>query len=113
MADPLVLRRRARHMRAEPTSTEARLWALLRRGQLGGLKFRRQVPIGDYIADFACFTPKLVVEADGGAHRNPEYDARRDAWFESEGFRVLRFRNDEALGDAAAEAILKAAGLVA
>ncbi|MBC6981435.1 endonuclease domain-containing protein [Caulobacter sp. 17J80-11] len=112
MADQLTLRRRARGMRQAPTPTEARLWALLRSSKLRGLKFRRQVPIGNYIADFACFSPLLIVEADGGAHRNPEYDAERDAWFRAAGFRVLRIANEVAItaGDEVAAMILQAAG---
>jgi very-short-patch-repair endonuclease len=99
MADPLTLRRRARRMRAEPTVAEKLLWDVLRQGKLAGLRFRRQVPIGAYIADFACFSPKLVVEADGEwFHRDREYDARRDAWLESQGFMVIRFKNKEVIG---------------
>ena len=88
---------RARSMRREPTLAEKQLWKLLRDRRLG-LKFRRQVPMGDYIADFACFEAALVVEADGAAHRDPAYDAARDRWFAEQGFRVLRFSNDLVIG---------------
>ena len=77
-------------MRRNPTGTERSLWRLLRDRRLEGLKFRRQVPIGPFIADFACLAHKLIVEADGPVH-DPERDASRDDWLKSQGFRVLRF----------------------
>jgi very-short-patch-repair endonuclease len=70
------------------------LWTLLRDRRLEGLKFRRQVPIGRYVVDFVCMRHRLVVEADGPFH-DPVADAARDAWLESQGFRVLRFSNSE------------------
>ena len=76
----------------EPSFNERVLWALLRNRRLDDLKFRRQVPIGPYIADFVCFARRLIVEADGPLH-DPEPDAVRDAWLRSQGFRVLRFPN--------------------
>jgi len=86
----------ARAMRKAPATTEALLWRLLRGRRLSGFKFRRQVPIGKYIADFVCFRHRLVVEADGPLHEERvDYDLERDRWFEAEGFRVLRFRNEE------------------
>ncbi|MGZ8371030.1 MAG: endonuclease domain-containing protein [Caulobacteraceae bacterium] len=104
---------RARQMRSAPTQTEAVLWSLLRGRQVGGLKFRRQFPLGPYIADFACLWPKLIVEADGEAHRDPAYDAERDAWMAAQGYTVLRFPNDQVLSwpREVERAILKAAGL--
>ena len=98
-------------MRGAPTPAEERLWALLRGGRCGGLKFRRQVPIGDYVADFACFYPRLIVEADGGVH-DEAHDAARDAWLRGEMFQVLRFRNEAILADpqGVAEAVRRAAG---
>ena len=115
MADPARLLRFAREMRREPTLVERRLWTLLRDRRLGGLKFRRQVPLGDYIADFACFRPKLVVEADGIAHAGDDaeaYDAARDLWMRGQGFTVLRFRDGLILAepDLVLAAILDAAG---
>jgi len=83
-------------MRTEPTVTERKLWQLLR-GEKLGVKFRRQQVIGPYIADFACLHPRLIVEADGVSHQDQEYDVRRDAWFEQNLFKVLRFRNVEIL----------------
>jgi len=86
----------ARSMRRAPVTTEALLWKLLRDRRLGDLKFRRQVPIGRYVADFVCLRHRLVVEADGLSHdQQIEYDAERDRWFQSEGFRVLRFSNQD------------------
>ena len=72
--------------------TEWRLWYLLRGRQLNGFKFRRQVPLGRYFADFACLEAKLVVEVDGPQHGEQRpYDARRDRRLGAMGFRVLRF----------------------
>lgn len=87
---------RARNLRQRSTDAEKALWQRLRNRQLG-YKFRRQVPIGRYIADFLCFEKKLVIEADGYHHRNNPNDAVRDAWFEAQGYRVLRFWNSEIL----------------
>ena len=83
----------------------------LRGGRLDGLKFRRQVPLGSYIADFACFDPKLIIECDGGQHADSAYDERRDAWFSEQGFRVLRFWNGHVADDieSVVEAILRIA----
>jgi len=81
-------------MRREPTFTERALWALLRNRRLAGLKFRRQVPLGDYVVDFLCPAHHLVVEADGPMH-DLQRDAVRDAWLQSRRWRVLRFPNDQ------------------
>jgi very-short-patch-repair endonuclease len=70
--------------------TERRVWSRLRRKQLNGCRFRRQVPIGPYFADFACLSERLVIEIDGPFHRE-ESDARKTAYLESLGFRVARF----------------------
>jgi very-short-patch-repair endonuclease len=91
---------RARALRQNLTDAERRLWFHLRRKQLDGHRFRRQVSIGPYIADFVCLESKLVIEVDGGQHGdNAEKDARRTALMEAQGFRVLRFWNDEVLGN--------------
>lgn len=85
------------------TRAEALLWKELRAGRLAGWKFKRQVPIGIYVADFMCFEPRLVAELDGEPHDTPEQKSRdlaRDAWLAGEGFRVLRFGNDAVLGNA-------------
>jgi very-short-patch-repair endonuclease len=86
---------RARQMRREMTEAERKLWWHLRRRDLEG-RFRRQVPLGEYIADFACLEARLVIEVDGGQHVEQQtYDTARTAWLESQGFRVLRFWNHE------------------
>lgn len=87
---------RARELRATQTRAEARLWRSLRNRRLGGWKWRRQVPVGRYITDFCCLDAQLIVELDGGQHSEAvAYDARRTAYLESQGFRVLRFWNFE------------------
>ena len=83
----------ARRMRKAPTSNEARLWELLRRRGVDGLKFRRQASIGPCVADFLCYEARLIVEADGPFHQD-DRDERRDAWLKHQGFLVLRFPND-------------------
>jgi very-short-patch-repair endonuclease len=90
--------RQARRLRRAETVTERFLWKLLRGRRLEGFKFRRQVPIGRYVVDFLCLRHRLVVEADGPFHE-PAHDAERDAWLASQGFAVLRFANDEIIGD--------------
>ena len=112
MAARRELRERARAMRHEPTAAERKLWAPLRGGRLGGLKFRCQLPLGGYIADFACLRPRIIIECDGGQHADSAYDAARDAWFRAQGFRVMRFWNGDVLDDpgAVAETILRALG---
>src|SRR5438105_9625679 len=83
---------RAQQLRREMSKTEWRLWYRLRSRQLMGRKFRRQVPIGPYFADFACLDARLVVEVDGEHHGDQlVYDARRDHLLGEMGFRVLRF----------------------
>jgi very-short-patch-repair endonuclease len=83
----------ARKMRSAPTSNEAALWKLLRGRRLENLKFRRQVLVGSYIADFLCYRHRLIIEADGPFHEH-ERDEKRDAWLRGEGFRVIRFSNE-------------------
>ena len=90
-----IMRERARAMRREPTEAERRLWSILRGHRLAGFKFRRQAPVGPYIADFLCHAEKLVIELDGGQHAESQRDRARDAWFESRGYRVLRFWNTD------------------
>jgi very-short-patch-repair endonuclease len=87
------------------SKTEWRLWYWLRYRQLAGHKFRRQMPLGPYFADFACLEKRLVVEIDGDDHSEQHtYDARRDAWMRHAGYRVLRFRVTEV--DADIEAVV-------
>lgn len=86
----------ARQLRSNATEAELRLWSALRRHQLDGLRFRRQVPLGPFIVDFACYDARLVVELDGGQHaESGNGDAARTRWLDSRGFRVLRFWNNE------------------
>lgn len=86
-------------MRRLPTDAEARLWAVLRSRQLQNFKFRRQHPVGPYIADFACIAQRMIVEADGGQHAENSDDARRTAALESWGWQVLRFWNTDILSN--------------
>jgi 2-isopropylmalate synthase len=88
-------RSRARTMRGAPTDSELRLWRLLRERRLNGFKFRRQVPVGPYIVDFLCVGAKLIVEADGSQHAESRHDKARDAYLEGQGWKVLRFWNNE------------------
>ena len=81
----------ARHLRSSQTEAERHLWRMLRRKNLEGWRFRRQVPLGPYIVDFCCLPLRLVIEADGGQHNGSASDLVRDDWLRSEGFRVLRF----------------------
>ncbi|HUC65134.1 MAG TPA: endonuclease domain-containing protein [Stellaceae bacterium] len=88
----------ARRLRRDMTEAEKIIWRLLRARQLAGYTFRRQEPIGRYIVDFVCFQPRLVVEIDGGQHADPtRYEEERTGFLEREGFRVLRFWNNEVL----------------
>jgi very-short-patch-repair endonuclease len=88
----------ARDLRREMTLAEVRLWLHLRRGQMQGHSFRRQVPIGRYVVDFVCLKARLVIEVDGDPHAFAlEKDTTRTAWLEEQGFRVLRFWNHEVL----------------
>ena len=89
---------RARQLRRDATEPERRLWAVLHSLREQGYHFRRQHPIGPYYADFACVRAGLVVEADGVTHMQEgdiTYDRRRDDFLRSQGFRVLRFWNND------------------
>ncbi len=81
------------------TDAERKLWFALKDRRLKGLKFRRQVPVGPFIADFLCFDLRLVVEVDGGQHAESLRDADRDRWFADNGFRTLRFWNNDVLSN--------------
>ena len=98
-----------KQLRTHMTDAERVLWRQLRAHRLLGEKFRRQQPIGTYIADFVHFGARLIVEADGGQHNASPRDAERDAWFERQGFRVLRFWNHDILDrtEAVLEEILR------
>jgi very-short-patch-repair endonuclease len=79
------------------TDAEVRLWFALRDRRFAQFKFRRQVAIGPYIADFVCFDARVVVEVDGGQHVDSIPDARRDHWFRANDFYVVRFWNHDVL----------------
>lgn len=106
-----TLRRKARELRNGATDAESHLWQRLRLKQLAGFKFRRQVPIAGYIADFLCPEAKLIVELDGGQHSDQiAYDERRTGVLQAKGYRVLRYWNNDALvqTEAVLEDILRA-----
>ena len=88
---------RSRELRSEQTDAERRLWHRLRARQINGHKFVRQKPIGPYIVDFICREWRLVVEVDGGQHAGNPRDAVRDRWLTDDGYRVLRFWNNDVL----------------
>ena len=88
----------ARSLRSNQTDAERLLWNHIRAGRLGAHKFKRQQPLGHYIVDFVCFEAMLVIELDGGQHADQvNQDAERTLWLESQGFRVLRFWNNEVI----------------
>ena len=94
------LRSNARALRKNSTDAERLLWAALRDHRMNGAGFRRQVPIKNYIADFVCHAAKLVIELDGGQHfsdQSEKKDAARSAVIEAQGFKVLRFSNQDAM----------------
>ena len=99
MADDPLLRDRARRLRREPTDAALKLWSRLRNRKLG-FKFRREHPIGPYIADFCCLEAGLILELDGDQHGEAgqrRYDEVRTQWLKQAGFRVLRFWDGEVL----------------
>lgn len=81
-------------MRHEPTEAEAKLWQLLRNRRFAQFKFRRQLPIGNYIVDFVCLSHKLIIEADGSQHAESPHDLTRDAYLRGQNFRLLRIWNN-------------------
>lgn len=90
----------ARKLRKQPTEAEKRLWAAIRDRQVNGAKFRRQVPVGIYVADFLCTEARLIVEIDGGQH-GEEVDAARTAALNAAGYRVIRFWNNDVMNNLA------------
>jgi very-short-patch-repair endonuclease len=90
-------RRQARYLRQHQTDTEIFLWRILRDRRLAGCKFCRQHPIGPFIADFASVEFRLVIEVDGGQHAESAQDEWRTAWLDAQGWRVVRFWNNDAL----------------
>jgi very-short-patch-repair endonuclease len=88
----------AKTLRKKSTDAENVLWKQLRRKQLEGLKFRRQQPIDNYVVDFVCFEKRIVIEVDGGQHSiERDKDSERDNYLVINGFKVLRFWNNEVL----------------
>jgi very-short-patch-repair endonuclease len=88
----------AKKLRSNMTEVEKILWYQLRAKRLNGNKFRRQANVGNYIVDFVCFDKKVIVELDGGQHNfqdNITYDSNRSRWLKSEGFKILRFWNND------------------
>ncbi|WP_319796977.1 endonuclease domain-containing protein [Nitrobacter sp.] len=89
----------ARSLRSRMTDAERKLWFALKDRRFQNLKFRRQVPVGPYVADFLCFDLRLVVEVDGGQHAESVRNAERDRWFADDGFHTLRFWNNDVLSN--------------
>jgi very-short-patch-repair endonuclease len=87
----------AKKMRRVPTDAEAAMWRLLRDRRLAQFKFRRQIPFQNFILDFVCFEKRMIVEIDGSQHASSERDATRDAVLMAEGFRILRYWNNDVL----------------
>ena len=100
----------AKRLRSEMTDAERILWRHLRAHRICGFKFRRQQTLGRYIVDFVCFEAKLILEIDGGQHAESATDSVRDAWLRENGYRVLRFWNNEVLleSESVLESILDA-----
>jgi very-short-patch-repair endonuclease len=95
-----IQRHRAKRLRREMTRAETLPWRRLKADRLAGLAFRRQTPMGHYIADFVAHSRMLIIELDGESHDFEErirHDERRDQWFASRGYRVLRFTNDDVM----------------
>jgi very-short-patch-repair endonuclease len=93
-------RSRAKQLRRAMTRAETLLWRYLKANRMDGVGIRRQTPIGNYIADFVCFSSKIIIEVDGGSHdfeERQKADQRRDAFFAAEGFQVLRFTNEQVM----------------
>ena len=88
----------ARELRKNMTSQERKLWNIIRNRQFYGYRFRRQFPVGNYIADFVCREKKIIIEIDGGQHNqvvHKQYDIERTEYLASEGYQVIRFWNNE------------------
>jgi very-short-patch-repair endonuclease len=89
----------AKHLRHSMTESENKLWRHLRAHRLNGEKFRRQQPIGPYVVDFVHFGARVIVEADGGQHNDAPRDEKRDTWLRAQGFKVMRFWNNEIMSN--------------
>ena len=90
---------RARRLRHQATDAELKLWNRLRARIIHGFKFVRQEPIGPYFVDFICRKQRLIIEVDGGQHATDKRDAVREQWLIAHGYRVLRFWNNDVLGN--------------
>ena len=98
VVNPRIMTMRARSLRRDSTDAEKGLWSALRDRRLEGIRFRRLVVIGQFIADFCSANPKLIIELDGVQHEEQRiYDEARTRYLESEGFSVLRFWNSDVL----------------
>jgi very-short-patch-repair endonuclease len=104
---------RARELRLNATKAELRLWNRLRARMLNGHKFVRQEAIGPFIVDFVCREHRLVIEVDGGQHATDKRDRARDKWLAENGYHVLRFWNNDVLGNTAGVLEVIAAALPA
>jgi very-short-patch-repair endonuclease len=93
----LTLTKAARKLRSRMTDAERKFWFALKDRRFEAFKFRRQVPVGPYIADFLCFESRLIIEVDGGQHADSARDVERDKWLARNEFRVLRFWNNDVL----------------
>jgi len=90
----------AKNLRKSSTVAERLLWRHLRAKQVEGYKFRRQEPIGNYVVDFVCFEKRMIIEVDGSQHQiEKDKDTKRDKWFKEQGFRILRFWNNEVINN--------------
>jgi very-short-patch-repair endonuclease len=99
MRGPDVRTGTARRLRKNATQAELSLWNTLRARQVQGFKFVRQEPIGRYTVDFVCRERRLVIEVDGGQHATDRRDVERDRWLAEQGYCVLRFWNNDVLGN--------------
>lgn len=87
----------AKTLRTNQTDAELRVWQALRAGRLMSYKFKRQVPIAEFIVDFVCYEQKLIIEIDGGQHLGSTQDIFRDAKLKAMGFRVIRLWNNDVM----------------
>ncbi|MCG3205999.1 MAG: hypothetical protein KCHDKBKB_02725 [Elusimicrobia bacterium] len=95
---PMLHHQYARQLRQFPSKAQQVLWFYLRRKQFKNSKFRREHPLGPYIVDFVCIQKKLIIEIDGGQHATQvQYDHNRTQWLQSQGYKVIRFWNNEVL----------------
>ena len=92
---------RSRRLRSNATDAERALWRRLRSRSLDGHKFVRQEPIGPYTVDFICREARLIIEVDGGQHADNQHDVIRDQWLARHNYKVLRFWNNDVLGNVA------------